>query len=203
MFFKKKKSRKKSKELVNQILKKEELPLELLFDLIIEIQIGYIGQRRIDVIGLNESEIKSLEKEHNINFPYAFRLFLSKMAAGKLKIFDHQSFNLSSIIETHEVAELITEEDKHAMPDNSYPFSHWQGYQFYYFINDGTSDPPTYLYMEGGDDLNEHPPEITSLGNFSKWLLNLTYSYLDVYADVEGFNVKDAKELLSPLVKDQ
>lgn len=176
--------------------------LEHIFDTIRDVSIQYLHEKEENFRGLTESEIVNLEKAHQLSFPKAYRYFLKRFAAGQLSIFDCQSYSLQGIADAQEVSEELLQADKVTLPDHSFPFSQWQGYQFYYFINVGSDDPETYLYMEGGGK-DSDPPMFYPMGSFTEWLIDLAISNTELIGRVRGYDTEKEIGILKSLLKEE
>ena len=173
--------------------------IELVLNSIEKITIKYIGEKKGNFKEIKESEIQSLENKCGLILPEAYKLFLKKFAGNELKIFDNQSYNIHGIFYAQEVSEELILQDNFTLPENSFVFSQWQGYQFYYFENSGSENPETFLYIEGGDDAITEPPEIYACGNFTDWLIDLTINSMKVISENHGYKVDKGIEELEKL----
>lgn len=176
--------------------------LEHIFDTIREVSIQYLHEKEEQFRGLTESGIESLEKTHGISFPKAYHYFLQRFAAGQLSIFDCQSYSQQGIADALEVSEELLQQDKATLPAHSFPFSQWQGYQFYYFVHSGSDDPETFLYMEGGGNPSK-PPQIYAMGPFTQWLIDLAISNTELIGRVRGYDTEKGIEILKSLLKQE
>ncbi len=175
--------------------------IDHIYDTIKQVSIQYVGEKPENYIGLAEEDIDQLEQTYSLTFPKAYRKFLRNFPGAHLKIFDYQTYGMHGIADAHEVAEdlLLEDETKTILPSGAFPFSQWQGYQFYYFVNSGRDNPETYLYMEGG---NANPPKIYDLGCFTDWLINLSISNINLYVELLGRATGEGVEKLKTLLID-
>ena len=173
--------------------------IELVLNSIEKITIKYIDEEKGNFKEIEEPEIQALENKCGLILPKAYRLFLKKFAGNKLKIFDNQSYNIQGIFYAQDVSKELILQDNFTLPENSFVFSQWQGYQFYYFVNSGSENPETFLYIEGGDDVTTEPPEVYAYGNFTNWLINLTICYMKVVSENHGYKVDKGIEELEKL----
>jgi hypothetical protein len=126
-----------------------------------------------------------------LRFPQAYRHFLKKFAGGQLKIFDGQSYDLKGIATAQEVSADLLSQDGTTLPENAFAFSQWQGYNFCYFINLGSDNPDTFLYMEGGSDTRVDPSKIYNNGRFTDWLVNLAIDNITLIGNLQGYKTDD------------
>jgi hypothetical protein len=130
--------------------------------------------------GHTELSIINLENNSKIKLPFAYKHFLRKIGASDLSIFDNQSYSLSGLYYANETAEKILTDENEKLPENAFIFSEWQGYQFFYFINDGSENPNTYLYIARDDDKYNEEVIILNYGTFTDWLIKLTIQTLNL-----------------------
>lgn len=171
------------------------------FSLIKDVTIRYIGEKNNNFTGLSDREISDLEIKYQITFPEAYKCFLKTLVGGRLKIFDHQNYNIEGIESAHEVASEILLVDKVELPKSSFVFSQWQGYQFYYFINTQDGDPDTFQYIEGGGT-EQSPPMIYNVGKFTYWILKLAINCLNLQSRLHKYEVTEGIALLNKQLDD-
>ena len=98
--------------------------------------------------GYSNTEINYYEQQLDLKFPYAYRKFLANYAKGSMRFFCGQTYRLDKIKNAFATAEELVRDNNETLPRNTFPFSQWQGYNFFYLENDKT-EPWVYLYMEG------------------------------------------------------
>ena len=154
--------------------------IEIIVSLIMEISEIHLKEDSKKFKGHDGKSIAELERNLNIKLPYGYSHFLEKIGASDLKIFDSQGYSINDVYYAQEVSNNILSNDNIALPTNAFVFSTWQGYSFYYFINNGTENPDTYLYIEKGDDEANTNPGTISYGSFTDWLLKLAIDSLEL-----------------------
>ncbi len=102
-----------------------------------------------EIVGCTEKEIQQIESGIGAKLPLAYHEFLSRMghSAGRLFVgtdifFEHLP-NLAS-----GANRLLARDGKLFLPDRAFVFGMHQGYQFTFFILDGTEKPIVNGYME-------------------------------------------------------
>ena len=173
--------------------------IELVLNSIEKITIKYIDEEKGNFKEIEEPEIQALEKKCGLILPKSYRLFLKKFAGNNLKIFDKQSYNIQGIFKAQEVSEELIMLDNFTLPENSFAFSQWQGYQFYYFVNSGSENPETFLYIEGGTETSTSPPKIYAYGSFTNWLIDLAIYNMKIIGKNHGYKVEKGIEELEEL----
>jgi SMI1 / KNR4 family (SUKH-1) len=194
IFLKRKKS--KRKEIDYYYSEMDKFPqniVEIIIAVIMEISSKYLKDDYKKFKGHIDVSIINLEADLKVKLPYAYKHFLRKIATGDLTIFDSQGYSIKDVYYSQESASAILSYDKEVLPHNAFVFSEWQGYNFYYFINDGSENPDTYLYIERGDDENNTPSGSYYQGKFTDWLLKLAIGSLELhksfdYETQEGIN---------------
>lgn len=174
--------------------------IDHIFDTIREVSIQYVAESPDNFVGMPEADIVLLEQTYAVTFPEAYRKFLQRFPGAHLKIFDKQAYGKYGIASAHEVAEALLEQDNFTLPEGAFPFSQWQGYQFYYFVNTGDANPEVFLYIEAGFG---EPPENYSTGCLTDWLLELAMSNIALYGRLEGHDTEAGIEQLRKLVINQ
>ncbi len=123
----------------------------------------------VNIEGYEDLEIKSCEIAYSVQFPKAYRLFLSLMAKSDLRIFDFQDYTLSGINDAQKVSKELLENDDYILGENKFVFAQWQGYNFFY-IDLEKDNPNVELYIQAGCASEDAPPEIHKCGEFTNWL---------------------------------
>ena len=171
---------------------------EYIYSVIKEVSLKYINDNDSNFRGLSEEIIEELENQYDRKFPEAYRSFLKTMAARLPKIFDCQLYNKEGIENAQEVAAELLEQDRASLPEGAFAFSQWQGYQFYYFVDDGTANPETFYYREGGD---QKPHTIAYYGCFTDWLINLSIYNMQIFQRLNGYEIDEGVKILQGLLK--
>ena len=85
-----------------------------------------------------------------MTFPSVFRAFLVAMGKNHGQLFRGSDTSPDDYLEYRQVAEeLLMESGAPSLPAQTVVFLLHQGYSFYFFEVDGSSDPPIFLYVEG------------------------------------------------------
>src|SRR5688572_19388438 len=147
--------------------------------------------------GFSEEEIRNYETKKGIEFPKAYRLFLSLLAKSSLGIFDSQDFTISGLKDAEEVSKELLEKDRHTLSPNQFVFSQWQGYNFYY-LDLNSENPNVELYIQAGCAFDGSPAEIYKYGQFTDWLCKKIEISLNLRKRLEGLEIE---RLLNDLVK--
>ena len=161
--------------------------------------LGFLTKNSLEELpqGFCEEEIKNYETKKAIEFPKAYRLFLSLMAKSNLRIFDSQDFTISGLNDAEEVSQELLEKDKHKLGPNQFVFSQWQGYNFYY-LDLNSENPDVELYIQAGCAFEGSPAEIYKYGRFTDWLCKKIEISLNLRKRLEGLEIE---ELLDDLEK--
>lgn len=167
-----------------------------IFETIKQVSIRYIGEKESNYTGLSEDVIAGMEETYGFAFPEVYRRFLAFFPGAHLKIFDGQTYGSIGVKEAQEVSKEILSEDNKVLPDGSFAFSQWQGYQFYYFIRSARSNnPETCFYMEGSED-----PKGNSCGCFTDWLVHLSIHNVRLFGGLLNREVEEGIEILEKLL---
>lgn len=121
------------------------------------------------VFGFDENEILACEQKYGVKFPKAYRLFLSKMAKSKLRIYDNQDYSIDGISYAHETSNELLELNNKSLCEESFPFSQWQGYNFYYF-NLSYDNPKVYRYLDSRLVEMEEVSYLKEYSSFIEWI---------------------------------
>ncbi|WP_169788022.1 SMI1/KNR4 family protein [Caldimonas brevitalea] len=117
------------------------------------------------VVGVSPSEIDALEKQAQLKLPGSYREFLAQCGrSAGLYAQDSDFFFPTIEVLNAELAEMLEEEGIDVeIPPNAFVFAAYQGYQYLYFICDGTVDPAVYLVTDGGAAPSKISPTFTEL----------------------------------------
>lgn len=107
------------------------------------------------IAGLSESEILDLERSQNVRFPSSYRRFLADCGKGAGLFARDADFFYPKIRSLKsELQEMLDEEGiAFDIPPQAFVFGAYQGYQYFYFLCDGTDDPVVYKITDG----SKHP----------------------------------------------
>ena len=97
-------------------------------------------------------EVTKLEADLHVRLPAAYRAYLLLMGNGPDPILTGTDCSIGDLYVLREGAEELLVEDgsPFELPPDAFIFLMHQGYQFMYFISDGSSeDPPVFYYLEG------------------------------------------------------
>jgi hypothetical protein len=139
--------------------------------------------------GFSEEEIRNYENSNAIEFPKAYRLFLSSMAKSDLRIFDNQDYSISGLKDASEVSKELLKKDNYQLSNNQFAFSQWQGYNFFY-LDLNSENPNVELYIEAGCAFEGSPPEIHKYGQFSDWLCKMIECSLKLRSQLYGLEIE-------------
>lgn len=116
--------------------------------------------------GASEADIEQLESSFGLELPRSYKQFLRMFGKKAGSLFSDVAFFYPEVVGLREELDEMIEEESLAitLPEDSFVFSGYQGFQYHYFICDGTEDPAVYRVMDGGD-----PPEKVS-ESFSAYL---------------------------------
>ena len=128
-----------------------------------------IGRFRIGQAGCSEREIARLESKFGVRLPSPYRKFLSRFGRDRdaSSVLSGSDYFVPVLFELRAWADELLQENGSPFqlhPKDFVVLMH-QGYQFFYFRADGTSDdPPVFFYFEG----REQPEQ--KFSTVSEWL---------------------------------
>ena len=194
-------NRKPTKEPAQKTMEPVADKLDLLFLEIKEIIMESLREKKGHFGGLSEAEIGKLEKENGWSFPKAYRKFLRAFADSQSSVFDGQLYNIKGIMDAQQVSQELLAQAHATLPDNHFAFSQWQGYNFYYFLTDGSDNPETFLYLEGGGEGSSISHKIYPQGPFMKWFIDLAINNIKIIGDLYGHGTAKEVERLQGLLQ--
>lgn len=150
--------------------------------------------------GFTNKEISKCEMDNSIQFPKAYRLFLSLMAKTDLRIFDRQDFSLKGLKDAQEVSKELLEQDNYKLSANQFAFAQWQGYNFYY-LNLEMANPNVELYIEAGGASENASPKIHKYGQFTDWLCKKVEISLGHRKQLDGLEIDSLLKELNEIKK--
>lgn len=108
------------------------------------------------IVGVSQAEIDQLESKLGVVFPAMYKQYLLLLGRKAGGLFDDVNCFFGDVAGLRgEVEEMIEEEGlEFVIPETAVVFSGYQGFQYHYFISEGSEDPEVYRLMDGGE-----PPE--------------------------------------------
>jgi SMI1 / KNR4 family (SUKH-1) len=105
----------------------------------------------LDGVPCSPSEVQGLERRFGVTLPAAYRAYLLIAGRRPPSAWVGTDCTIGWLYELREGAEdLLREQGQPPLPAEAFVFLMHQGYQFMYFLADGSSDdPPVYYSLEG------------------------------------------------------
>lgn len=99
----------------------------------------------------SDNDIALMEREANVALPAAYKAYLLVAGQNPPSAWVGSDCTINYLPKLAAWAEgLLAECNQPALPEQAFVFLMHQGYQFFYFISDGSSDdPPVFYYHEG------------------------------------------------------
>jgi hypothetical protein len=97
-------------------------------------------------------EVAKLEADLHVRLPAAYRAYLLLMGNEPDPVLTGTDCSIGDLYVLDQQAEELLAEDGNPfkLPPDAFVFEMHQGYEFMYFLCDGTSeDPPVFYYLEG------------------------------------------------------
>lgn len=169
---------------------KDNFLIEEFYERLIEFLISNDLEKADRFSGYDNSDIKNFERQNEIIFPAAYRLFLTNFAKGKPRFFDGQDYKLESVNYFRETAEKL---QKKALSNNIFVFTEWQRYNYYYFGLNLGNNPEVIFGIIASDDPNEYKIDESSEGCFTDWLCKRIEISLKQRERLEGLRIQNLK----------
>jgi hypothetical protein len=128
--------------------------------------------RRYEAMGLegtpaSPDEIAALEQQMGVKFPAAYKAFLFILGRDGGSDFIGSDCTIRHLLKLRGRAEDLLRRcgSQYTLPEKAVVYLMHQGYSFFYFVADQTSeDPAVYAYLEGD------PAPVKKAESFTAWL---------------------------------
>ena len=112
---------------------------------------------RLDEAPCTAAEIEAVEAWFGRPLPTAYRAYLRHAGRAEPTAWVGSDARLEVLPDLQQWArDLLVGDGQPPLPEGAFAFAMHQGYQFHWFVADGTDDPPTRHYMEGGEESSFH-----------------------------------------------
>jgi hypothetical protein len=139
-------------------------------------------------LGCSEAEIVAQEQAYGVQFPLAYRLFLTWCGRTSLQSLN-QGFELKFLDYYWDSARDLLAENQAMLEPSGFVFGEWQGYNFYYFLL-GFENPPVKLCIIKSDSDDEPGLRYIDYGRFTDWLINQIKYSVKIRQSIGKINVQ-------------
>lgn len=102
-----------------------------------------------DMMPCSVQDVEKLQKQYGRNFPATYLKFLYTLGRGSSRYLMGSSVYYPELLELNKYAvELLATNGFKPLPENAFVFWMHQGYQFAFFTDWQSDDPPVYYYHE-------------------------------------------------------